>query len=250
MSESAYVLLVMSLVGVVPMVVLYTADHMYEKGGMRTYEEQLSTYNNSPTEANLEILWASLHSRTVQDLKESFRNGKAMGSVATLAFYFKQSEWQRVYSSLLADTQKALLQQQEWKTLSALYEEGVIPIGFRYSPHALRYHGASPPLLAHRGLAELQQGMPRTAYETFTEAALIDPSFAKYPRSMALQFGCTDLYSIWGALTDKTVSFGTAALPPERRTLNNAALYKARQALLDGTEPSEAGSCTLLEQAT
>lgn len=239
-----------AIFGLVSILGLHIGDHIYQKGGMRTYKEQLATYKNNPTEANLEVLWRSLHSGTTRDLKESLHSHEAMGSISEIAFYFKQDEWAREYSSLLADTQKAFHQQKEWKTLSALYEEGVIPIDIRYSPHALRYQGASPPLLAHRGLAELQQGMPRTAYETFTEAALIDPSFAKYPRSMALQFGCTDLYSIWGALTDKTVSFGTAALPPERRMLNNAALYKARQALLDGTEPSEAGSCTLLEQAT
>tara|TARA_B100000508_G_C11444562_1_gene270671 strand:+ start:103 stop:852 length:750 start_codon:yes stop_codon:yes gene_type:complete len=249
MSDEGVFLLV-SIFGLVTMFGLYIGDHIYQEGGMRTYEEQLATYNNRPTKANLEVLWRSLHSGTTRDLKESLHAHEAMGSISEIAFYFKQDEWGREYSSLLADTQKALLQQQEWKTLSALYEEGVIPIDFRYSPHALRYQGTSPPLLAHRGLAELQQGMPRTAYETFTDAALIDRSFAKYPRSMALQFGCTDLYSIWGALTDKTVSFGTAALPPERRTLNNAALYKARQALLDGSEPTEAGSCTLLEQAT
>jgi len=250
MSEGAFLFTLSILFGLVPMVGLYTADHIYHEGGMSKYREQLATYKNSPTETNLEIIWNSLHSNTFQDLEESFRNHKAIGSISTLAFYFKQHEWERKYSSVLADTQKALLHQQEWKFLSALYEEGVIPVDFRYSPHALRYQGASPPLLAHRGLAELQQGMPRTAYETFTEAALNDRSFAKYPRSMALQFGCTDLYSIWGALTDQTVSFGTAALPPERRTLNNAELYKARQALLDGNEPSEVGPCTLLERST
>lgn len=149
------------------------------------------------------------------------------------------------YNNIMIEAQHALIDNEDIDLLLTLTRSGRGLKSSAADKLSKVYKGNSARIYSLIGNRKLELEQPVAAYEFYVKAALLNNDFYYYPRGLAYNYGCTDLYNIWGAYGASKRDLDGSRYPMTPATLSTEELVSARNQLLEGQLPSFAKDCAL-----
>ena len=99
--------------------------------------------------------------------------------------------------------------------------------------------------LVSAGEKELAEGNLNKAYNLFAKAGITYRNKAVYVKGLAVHYGCSNLAEVWGGLVTVNKHFEGSVLKPDKITLTNNEIAKARLELKKDILPTIDESCPI-----
>lgn len=204
-----------------------------EQAAIDNYSQHLAAYMENPNE------------QTLNNLKVAYVEIEHIGWEGVFETRNDVLDRLRRWRNIKAKTQKTLIDDAQWETLTFLYRNGMKASDEAEDLLSLKYKGNDAELLEAAGFGAYRRGEIYQAYKAFEGAALADTSRAFLPRGFAFHYGCADLYQIWGELEDSRKMFQGNSIPLSEPSLNHRELIEARTLLRKGIAPEISESCPI-----
>tara|TARA_B100000508_G_scaffold137612_1_gene132443 strand:- start:643 stop:1341 length:699 start_codon:yes stop_codon:yes gene_type:complete len=197
-----------------------------DENAFNTFQDAAEAYKATPTKQNGAAVLDSYDSR----FKLYARENKALIEK---------------YENIKLEAQQQMLDNKDWGLLLSFSDSGRGLKDSLIDKMTKVYEGDSATIYSVIGNRKLELDQPVAAYDFYVKAALLNNDFYDYPRGLAYNYGCTDLYNIWGAYGASKRDLDGSRYPMTPATLSTEELVLARNQLLKRQLPSFAKDCAL-----
>lgn len=197
-----------------------------DEDAFNTFQEAVEVYKATPTKQNGAAVLDSYDSRF------KLYSGEKKALIEK-------------YENIKIEVQQQMLDNKDWDLLLSFSGSGRWLEDSLVDKLTKVYEGDSATIYSVIGNRKLELDQPVAAYEFYVKAALLNNDFYDYPRGLAYNYGCSDLYNIWGAYGASKRDLDGSRYPMTPATLSTEELVLARNQLLEGQLPSFAKDCAL-----